>query len=145
MRDHDPYAPPSSPAPAQRVAWPLVAIYISSLATLAMLLIGLWELIQQPSKNPALMALSFAPLLATFLYLRHGAKWAFLSSATSGAIFCLLYALAAADAFTQTGLMYLPAVLYPSTLSVAFAVCVFAVIRQRPNNSFKPKPLRGSA
>jgi hypothetical protein len=145
MRDHDPYALPSSPLPAQRGAWPVIATCISGLIAFALLLFGLWEMIQHPGKNPAVVILSFMPLIVTFLYLRRGAKLAFIFSVASSAIFCLLYALVALDAFAQTGLTYLPAVLYPSALCMSFAVCAFAVIRQRPNNSFKPKPLRGSA
>ena len=142
MKDLDPYTPPASQLSAQRGAWSLIAIYISNLVVLVILLIGAWEMIQHPSKNPILVILSFAPLIATFRYLRRGAKWAFIFSVASGAIFCLLYALAAGAAFVQIGLTYLPAVLYPSALSLAFAVGTFAVLRQRPNNSFKPKPLR---
>jgi hypothetical protein len=89
---------------------------------------------------------TFIPLLLAYLCVR-GARPAKLRVVALAANFSFgaLYLAAALSAFMHTGLLYWPAVAYPGFLATSLGAIGLCVALQRPNNSFKPKPLRGSA
>jgi bacteriorhodopsin len=139
MSDQASYA---SKAPHTPHRWAFPAIGIAGVTIFLAQCVGTYEALRQKGDgiSPFLVlfiAMSLLPSAASFFGLRTGSKWTLRAAIALSGIFCLLYLLAAASAYALTGLNYLPAVAYPSVLSLAFAMNAVA--------SLKPKPLRRPA
>ena len=123
-------------------------LWMSNFVALALALFGLVQVVASTS-NPAMALATFAAPVATLAWMYwDSSRRAKVVALTTNSLLLVVYLLYMAVSVLMTRLSHSePQVAGYAFMVFVIAICVLNLVgmAQRPNNSFKPNPLRGSA